>query len=96
VLCGFVAMVVIVVVTFLLNSPALLSGCSFSLPGGPQVCTPPTWEWLVLSAGVIGAVAGGIATSFVFLHQSRSRANAAPPAGQLSDCVPTRRLEQWG
>jgi hypothetical protein len=95
VLCGFVATVLTVVVTFLLNSPALLSSCSLSRPGAPQVCTPPTWEWLVLSAGAVGALAGGIATSFVFRHQTRSRASAAPPIGQLSDCVPDRQLGLW-
>ena len=94
-LCGIVAMVLTVVVTFLLNTPALLSTCSFSRPGGSQVCTPMTWEWLVLGAGVVGAVAGGITTSLVFRHQARSRASVAPPVGQLSDCVPARQLEQW-
>ena len=95
VLCGFVAMVLTVVVTFLLHTPALLSACSISRPGGQQVCTPPTWEWLVLSAGIVGALAGGVVTQLILGHQTRSHAKAAPPVGQLSDCVPPRQLDGW-
>jgi hypothetical protein len=93
-LCGFVTMVLTVVATFLLHSPALLSTCSSRL-GGPQVCTPETWKWLVLSAGVVGAVAGGVVTQLILRHQARALAKAAPPVGQLSDCVPRRQLDAW-
>ena len=93
VLCGFVAMVLTVVVTFLLHSPALLSACSASRPGGRQVCTPPTWGWLVLAAGVVGAVAGGVVTQLILRQKARALAKAAPPVGQLSDCVPRRQLD---
>ena len=90
-LCGFVALVLTGLVLFLLHSDILFGSCQVFPSGRPQVCTPQTWKWILSSAGVVGAAAGGIGASLFMRHQTRLHDKLAPPVGQLSDCVSPRR-----
>lgn len=101
-LCAFVAMLLTTVVLFLLHSDIVFSVCSTSVSTsssgshyGPQVCSPQSWQWVLPSVGVVTAAVGGIGTCLLLRRQARSHDEAAPPVGQLSDCISPRRLDPW-
>lgn len=94
VLGGITALVLTAFVLALLHSSIIFSSCT-TTTSSPPVCTPQSWKWVLSGAGVVGAAVGGIGTFLVIRHRARSHDRAAPPVGQLSDCVSRQRLDSW-
>lgn len=89
VLGGITALTVTAFVLVLLHSHIIFGACTTS---SPPVCTPQSWKWVLSGAGVAGAAITGIGTFLLMWHRPRSHDRAAPPVGQLSDCLDKPRI----